>query len=278
MVRAICERASQALGQQMLVDARPGGGTKIGTEAIRRAAKDGYTIGVMVSASGVNIPALDPKAGYDPINDFTLLTLGFEAYFAIVANPKHGWRTLGDLLAASRAKPDAYTYGTSGVGTSSHIWPAVFQSGTGVRWLHVPYKGEALAMQDLLGGTVDLMFAGVGQAKPHVDAGRLVALAVTAPERQPLMPGVPTADEQGVRNFVAGGWISFIAPAGIPPEVAERLSRVLRDAINTPEVRDRLAQAGFRPRALPPDALAAQIRRELDLVRATGKAANIVLE
>jgi tripartite-type tricarboxylate transporter receptor subunit TctC len=278
MVRAICERASQALGQPMVVDARPGGGTRIGTDAIRRAPKDGHTIGVMVSASGVNIPALDPKAGYDPLADFTLLTLGFESYFAIVANPKHGWRTLGDLLAASRAKPDGVTFGSSGVGTSSHIWPAVFQTVTGTRWVHVPYKGEAQTMQDLIGGSVDVMFAGPGLVKPHVDAGRLTALAVTAPERHPLLPNLPTADEQGVRGFVSGGWVAFVAPAGIPAEATERLSRALRDAIATPEVRERLAQAGFAPRGLPADVFAAQLKRELEQVRETGRIAKIVLD
>lgn len=278
MVRAICERASAALGQPMVVDARPGGGTRIGTDAIRRAPKDGHTIGVMVSASGVNIPALDPKAGYDPLGDFTLLTLGFESYFAIVANPRHGWRTLGDLLAAARARPDALTFGSSGVGTSSHIWPAVFQTLTGTRWVHVPYKGEAQTMQDLIGGQVDLMFAGPGLARPHVEAGRLTALAVTAPERHPLLPAVPTADEQGVKGFVSGGWVGFVAPAGIPAEATERLSRALRDAIATPEVRERLAGAGFAARGLPADVFAAQLRRELEQVRETGRVAKIVLE
>ena len=276
MVRAICERAAAILGQPMVVDARPGGGTKIGTDAIRRAQKDGHTIGVMVSASGVNIPALDPRAGYDPIADFTPLVLGFESYFAIVAHPKHGWRSLADLLSAARAKPRALNYGSSGVGSSSHIWPEVFASVTGTAFTHVPYKGEALTLQDLIGGQIDFMFAGPGLARQHVDAGRLTALALTSPERHPLMPNVPT--EQGVRGFTAGGWIAFVAPAGIPAEAAQKLSQALIEALGTPEVRERLAQAGFTVRALPGDRLAGQITRELALVRKAGQDAKIVLE
>jgi tripartite-type tricarboxylate transporter receptor subunit TctC len=248
MVRAIAERTAASLGQPLVVDARPGAGTRIGTDAIRRAPKDGYTIGVMVSASGVNIPALDPKVSYDPVADFTPLTLGFESYFAIMANPKHGWRTLADLLAAARAKPGTITYGSSGVGTSSHVWPEVFQAATGTRFVHVPYKGEALTIQDLIGGSIDLMFAGPGIANPHVEGGRLTALAVTAPERHPLLPAVPTADEQGVKRFTAGGWIAFVAPAG------------------------------FTTGALPPERFTEQLRRGLALVGKAGREAKIVME
>ena len=278
MVRAICERAAALLGQPIVVDARPGAGTRIGTDAIRRAPKDGHTLGVMVSASGVNIPALDPKVSYDPVADFTHLVLGFESYFAVVANPRHGWRRLEDLLAAARAKPGTLTYGSSGVGTSSHVWVEALASTTGARFVHVPYKGEAMSIQDLVGGSIDFMFAGPGQARPHVDGGRITALAVTAPERHPLLPGVATADEQGVRGFVAGGWIGFVAPAGVPREAADRLAQALREAIASPEVRERLAQAGFTPRGLPVERRVEQLRRELELVRGAGREARIVLD
>lgn len=278
MVRAVCERAAAILGQPMLVDAKPGAGTRIGTDAIRRAPRDGHTIGVMVSASGVNIPALDPKAGYDPVADFTPLVLGFESYFAIVAHPKHGWKTLADLIAAGRGRPGTLNYGSSGIGTSSHIWPEVFQAATGTKFLHVPYKGEAQTMQDLIGGQIDFMFAGPGMARAHVEGGRLNALAVTSPERHPLLPTVPTADEQGVRGFTAGGWIAFIAPAGIPKEAADRLSQALRESLASSEVREKLAQAGFTVRGLPADRFTAQLNRELELVRKAGRESKIVLE
>lgn len=276
-VRAVCERVSALLGQPLVVDARPGAGTRIGTDAIRRAPKDGHTIGVMVSASGVNIPALDPKAEYDPVADFTPLALGYEAYFAIVANPKHGWKTLDDLIAAGRARPGTLTYGSSGVGTSSHIWVEALAASTGASFVHVPYKGEAATMQDLIGGSIDFAFSGPGVAKPHIETGKVSALAVTGPQRHPLLPAVPTVDESGVRGFVAGGWIAFVAPAGVPREAAERLSRALLEAIGSAEVRERLMQAGFTPRGLPPAEFVAQLKRELELVRRAGKDGRIVL-
>ena len=277
MVRTICDRAASDLGQPMVVQARPGAGTRIGTDAIRRAPKDGHTIGVMVSASGVNIPALDPNAGYDPVADFTPLVLGFDTSYVVVANPRHGWRRLDDLLAAARARPATLTFGSSGVGTSSHIWVEAFAAATGARFVHVPYKGEALSMQDLVGGQIDFMFAGPGQARPHLAGGRLAALAVTAAQRHGQLPDVPTASEQGVRNFLAGGWVGFVAPAGVPGDAAERLSRALTDAIGTKEIRDKIVQAGFNPRGLPPKAFFEQLRGELDVVRRVGKASGIVL-
>jgi tripartite-type tricarboxylate transporter receptor subunit TctC len=276
-VRAIAEKASATLGQPLVVDARPGGGTRIGTEAIRRAAPDGYTLGVMVSASGVNIPALDPRSTYDPVRDFTLLTLAFDANYVIVANASLGIRNMAELIDYARKNPGKLSYGSSGIGTSTHLWMEILQEQTRTQFVHVPYKGEAAAVQDLAGGHVQLLLTNASLIKGHVEAGRLNALAYASQRRAPLLPQVPTTVEQGLTDFIAGGWVAFIAPAGLPADVASRLTQALRGAINQPDVRARVEGLNFTVRGLPPEELTAQIRSEVDKLRAIGRARGITL-
>lgn len=276
-VRAIVEKAGPMLGQPIIVDARPGGGTRIGTEAITRAAKDGYTIGAMVSASGVNIPALDPRTTYDPLRDFTLLTLGFDSNYMIVVYPGTGIKTLADLIDVGRKSPGKLTYGSSGVGTSTHMWGEIFQSATNTQYVHAPYKGETASLQDVVGGHIQFVLTNPVLAKQHVEGGRLVAVAYASNRRTAQLPNVPTAAEAGLKDFIAGGWVAFIAPAGIPREIATRLSNTLREAIMLPEVRERIERANFTPRALSPEDFAAQMKSEIEKLRAVGKARGIVL-
>ena len=276
-VRAITERAATLLGQPLVVDARPGGGTRIGTEAIRRAPADGHTIGVMVSASGVNIPALDPRSTYDPVRDFTPLTLAFDSNFAIVVHPGTGIRTLQDLIDFGRRNPGKLSFGSSGVGTSAHLWMEIFQELTRTQFVHVPYKGESASLQDLVGGHVQLLLSNPSLVKGHVDAGRVTAVAYASQRRTPALPQVPTTVEQGLGEFIAGGWVAFIAPAGLPQDVAARLSQALRAAMTQPDVRERIERATFAVRALPPEELSAQIRSEVEKLRAAGKARGITL-
>jgi tripartite-type tricarboxylate transporter receptor subunit TctC len=276
-VRAIAEKASTLLGQTLVVDARPGGGTRIGTEAIRRATPDGYTIGVMVSASGVNIPALDPRTTYDPVRDFTPLTLAFDANYIIVVHPSTGIRTMADLIDYGRKNPGKLSYGSSGIGTSTHMWMEIFQEMTRTQLVHVPYKGEAAALQDLIGGHIQVLLSNPSLVKGHVDAGRATAVAYASQRRSPLMPQVATSGEQGLGEFIAGGWVAFIGPAGLSPDVASRLSQALRAATNQPDVRERIERATFAVRALAPDELTAQIRSEVDKLRAVGKARGVTL-
>jgi tripartite-type tricarboxylate transporter receptor subunit TctC len=276
-VRAIAEKASTLLGQPLVVDARPGGGTRIGTEAIRRAPADGYTIGVMVSASGVNIPALDPRSTYDPVRDFTLLTLAFDASFVVVTHPSTGIRSLPELVEYGRRNPGKLSYGSSGVGTSGHLWMEIFQEQTRTQFVHVPYKGESASLQDLVGGHVQLLLSNPSLVKGHVDAGRVTPLGYAAQRRTPLLPQVPTSAEQGLGDFIAGGWVAFIAPAGVPQDVAARLSQTLRAAMAQPDVRERIERANFTVRSLPPEEFAAQVRGEVEKLRAVGKARGITL-
>jgi tripartite-type tricarboxylate transporter receptor subunit TctC len=276
-VRAIAEKAALRLGQPIVVDARPGGGTRIGTDAIKRAAPDGYTVGVMVSASGVNLPALDPRITYDPLRDFTPLTLAFDANFLIAVNPRTGIKTLAELIDTGRKQPGKLSYGSSGIGTSSHLWMEILQASTNAQYVHVPYKGESASLQDLVAGNIEVMLTNPILAKQYVDAGRLVALAYASNTRSPVMPDVPTTAEADLKDYVAGGWVAFIAPANLPREIANRLSSELRTAMTLPDVRERIERANFTVRALPPDAFAAQMSREIGKLRAVGKARGIVI-
>lgn len=276
-VRAICEKAATLLGQPMLVDARPGGGTRVGTELIRRANPDGHTIGVMVSAAGVNIPSLDPRSTYDPVRDFTLLTLGFEASYVIVAHPSLGLRNLQDLIDYGRKNPGKLSYGSSGMGTSTHLWMEIFQDMTRTQFVHAPYRGEAASVQDLVGGHIQLLLTNVSLVKGHVDAGRLNVLAYPGAKRTPLMPQLPTTAEAGLPGYLAGGWVGFIGPAGMPPEVASRLTQALRTSMAQADVIERVERANFTVKSSPPDEFANQIRSEIEKMKAVGKSRGIVL-
>lgn len=276
-VRAVADKLTQILGQAVVIDAKPGAGTRLGTELIRKARPDGYTIGMMVSASGVNIPALDPRAGYDPVKDFSLLTIGFESNFLIVTNPGTGIRTLEQLVAAGKAQPGKLTYGSSGIGTSSHLWVEIFESVTGASFTHVPYKGEAASMQDVGGGHIQFVFTSPNTAKPLIEAGKIVPLAYASAQRSALYPQVPTVDEAGWKNFVAGGWVAFIAPAGLPAEVRQKLVTALQEALRTPEVREKITSMGFSVVASGPEVFAQRLKSEFESLRAVGQARKIVI-
>ena len=276
-VRAIAEKAGPMLGTTIVVDARPGAGTRLGTEQIMRAPKDGHTIGAMVSASGVNIPALDPRVAYDPLRDFTLLTIAFDSNYVIVVNPDTGIKNMADLIEVGRKSPGKLSYGSSGIGTSTHMWAEIFQVATGTQFVHVPYKGESASVQDLVGGHIQLLLTNPVLVKQYTDSGRLVPVAYAAGRRTPMLPTVPTTAEAGVKDFIAGGWVALIAPAGLPREIATRLTTVLREATLLPDVKERIERANFAVRALPPEEFATQMKSEIERLRAVGKARGIVL-
>jgi len=263
----ITDKVSQILGQPLIIENRPGAGQRTGTTMIRRAPKDGYTIGVMTQASGVTTPVLDPNAGYDPLKDFTLLTLSHYASYVIVTHPSAGLRTLGDLLKFAKANPGKLNYGSTGIGASYHFWTEIFQGAAGIRMTHVPYKGEAPAMQDLLGGQIQVMFAGP-LARPHVDAGKIIALAVTSPQRLAHFPGVPTVSESGVPGFVASAWLGFAAPADLPKDVADRLVAAFVEAARAPEVQARLTSIGWEVKGMSPQEFRATLVSENERFKA----------
>ena len=278
VTRAVSSELSKALGQPVVVDNRAGAGGRIGTQAILNAPKDGYTIGLGVPATLSLLPVIDPKfanlsAQYAPI------TMGVRGYLAIAVNPtKRPFFTLKDFVEYGRAHPGKLAYGTPGAGTSFNLWGEVIADAAGFKPLHVPYKGEAPAITDLLGGQIDFMLI-TGSAKAHVDSGKLRVLATTGPERWSAFPNVPTLKELGVAGgVVASGWMGFIAPAGTPKPVLGRLHAALVTALRQPSVEQVLATQGYSIVAGQPEQLSETVKGEIRQFGDIVKAGKVTLE
>lgn len=276
-VRLITEKVSDLLGQRLVIEPKPGAGTRLGTELIARSAKDGYTIGVMVSGSGVIIPALDPFVKYDPIKDFSLINLSFETYYLIVSNPSKGIKTLVDLISIGKSKPNSLNYATLGLGTSSHIWAELFQAQSGTRFTMVPYAGEPQGLVDVISGIVDFMFVVPSVASGHVKSGKILGLAVTGSSRMDLLSDVPTVSEGGLSGYFASSWVGFIAPAGLDEFAKNKLIDTFKIALNDPLVKSKLLNLGFTAKGLDPRGFEAQLLSDLKKVKEVGAKSNIVL-
>src|SRR5207248_3245994 len=205
VARVLGQHFSSAFGQQFFVENRPGAGNVIGIEAAARSAPDGYTLLVTASTIALN-SVLYKKVPYDPVRDFAPITLATTAPNILVVNPKLPIKSVADLIAAAKAEPGKLTYGTPGIGTSPHLCMELFKSMAGVDLQHVPYKGTAAALMDIIGGQIDVAFATALTAKPLIDAGRLRALAVSGPRRIDTLPNVPPVAQAGVPGYEAMQW------------------------------------------------------------------------
>ena len=246
VARTISEGAARELGQPVVVENKPGAGGKIGMDYLRRAPKDGYTIGLAVPATMVTLPLTDPGYGMEPLKEFAPVTIAVDTFMVLVASkkilPSGG---LKEFIALAKSRPGQLNYGTPGAGTSFHFNNVYFANLAGIQTVHVPYKGESGALADLAGGQIDYMLAGQG-AKTFVDTGKVRALAVASKKRVEAYPDVPTFKEAGM-DFSTDGWVGFIAPAGIPPAVLERLNAALVKTIQSPSVRASFASMGYEP-------------------------------
>jgi tripartite-type tricarboxylate transporter receptor subunit TctC len=263
VARVLASHFSKALGQQFFVENKPGAGNMIGIDAAARAPADGYTL-LMVASTLVLNSVLYKQVPYDPVRDFTPITLAATAPNILVVNPKLPIKSVADLIAAAKAQPGKLTYGTPGIGTSPHLCMELFKSLAGVDLQHVPYKGTAAAVMDIIGGQIDVAFATALTAKPLVDAGRLRALAVSGPRRVEALPDVPPVAEAGVPGYEAMQWYGLVAPAGIAAPVIERLHWEAIVALRSREVKERLATDGAEPLGTTPPEFAAFIGRERD--------------
>ena len=233
LARMLAEDLSRQLGQPVVIDNRPGAGGMLAAEALLRAAPDGHT--VMLSWIGnATAPALAPKIGFDINRDFIHVTQVVAGSNVLVAHPSTGLRSLQDLLRAARAKPGRLTYASAGNGSSGHLAMELLKQRAGVSLLHIPYRGGAPALSDLLGGQVDLMFINQDAVIPHLKTGRLVPLAITSATRNPLFPDLPTVAESGFPGFEATAWAGLSVPRGTPPAVVERLHAAAVKAVNGP--------------------------------------------
>ena len=259
--RMICAKVSEELGQQFVIDNRPGGNATIGTQMIARAAPDGYTIGVIDTALTMN-PGLFVKLPYDASKDFAPITLIASSPLILLVHPSVPAKTVQELVALAKSRPGQLTFGSAGAGTALHLSQELFKVVTGIDAIHVPYKGGGPAVAALVSGEVAMSFLTPATIAPFVKAGRVRALAITGEKRYSGFPAIPTLIESGVRGVDAEPWWGFVAPAGMPATIVDRLNEIIVKHINAPEMRQRLIEAAFVPVANTPAEFGAFLRAD----------------
>ena len=249
--RAVALQLSTALGQPVVIENRGGAGGGVGMAALSKSAPDGYTIGLSTTGTHAINPALyGSRIGYDPIKDFTPLTLAVSYVNMLVINANHPAKTVKELVDYAKANPEKVSFGSAGNGSSNHLSGEVLKMVTDAPMQHVPYKGSALALNDVLGGQITFMFDILNVAIPQSRGGRVRALAVTSAKRSPFAPEVPTMEEAGVPGYSAAGsdlWFGIMAPAGLPKPVADKLQSTLVTVLRSPEMRQITRGQFFEP-------------------------------
>jgi tripartite-type tricarboxylate transporter receptor subunit TctC len=273
--RAYAQRLSTALAQPVIVDNRAGADGMIGTEIVARSPKDGYTLLFASTGPLVINPALTSKLAYDTVRDFAPITLAVENPMCLVVHPSIPARTVRELIAFAKARPGQLNYASGGIGNALHLAGEMFKSLAGVDIVHVPYKGGAPAVVDLVAGNVHMMISSIPMMLPQIRSGRLRALAVNAPERLPLLPEVPTMREAGLRGFGANSWYGILAPAGVAPAALDRLSTESMRILRSDDMRAYLIQQGAYAVGSTREEFAAHIRAELAKWAAAVKAAGL---
>ena len=264
VARAFASYAGQALGQTFVVENKPGANTILAAEAVSKAAPDGYTL-LVGATNHTMIPALySNRVKFDALKSFTPLCAFAVSPTVLVTSPAMGVNSLDAFLAKVREAPGRITYATPGTGSSGHFATEQFQRLTQTQMNHIPYKGAAQAISDLMGGQVDSSFATLGSVLPQVTAGKLTALAVAAPQRLHQLPQVPTFAEAGVPGYSADAWYGVLAPAGLPQDVRATLEKVARDFAQAPATRASLDALGVQPRQTCGDAFTTQLSQEID--------------
>src|SRR3954451_7265900 len=247
--RTVAAKLGEKWKQSVVIENRAGAAGIVGTDAAAKARPDGYTL-LIVNVGIVSInPALYDKLPYDAEKAFVPISLLCELPFVLMASPKFPANTLQQLIAYAKANPGKVTFASSGQGGSPHLTAEIFQLATGTQMTHVPYKGGGPAMTDLMAGHVDLLFASVLEGSGHIKSGRLKGLAVTHIKRSPALPDVPTLEEAGVKDAESGSWIALLAPAGTPQAIVDKVGADLKEAVEAPDVREKLIAQGAVPQA-----------------------------
>jgi tripartite-type tricarboxylate transporter receptor subunit TctC len=275
LARRLAEGLRERLGQTVIVENRGGAGGTIGSEFVAKSAPDGYTLLMGVTGSHGVAPSLYPNLGYQPLRDFAPISLLVSAPLVLVVNPEVPAKTLQDFIALAKKEPDTLTYGTPGNGTSMHLTGVTFDLQAGTKLIHVPYKGSAGALTDLLSGQIKSMFGDLLVVLPQIRAGKINALAVTSKDRNPLLPDVPTMAEAGLPGFEVLSWQGLFAPAGTPPAVVERLSKEVRAVMESKDVKDFFAAQGFLVGASTPAEFTAFVGSEVKRWGEIVKAGNV---
>ena len=274
--RLVANKAGATLGQPMVIRNQAGAGQRIGTDALAKSPKDGYTIGVITNAGVVSGPALSTGVPYDPLKDLSYLTMIYESHYLINTQPASGIKTLQQLVQLAKASPGKYKFGSTGIGTGFHLATEQFLYSAGVRMLHVPYRGESPLLADLIGGQVEMAFSSIA-SRSMFEQGRLLPLAYTGEKRSALLPNVPTVMELGIPH-VSSGWLGFAMPAGVSSAVRDKLIAALTAAVKDPEVVANFTNGGGEPRNLSGDAFAARVKQELQDLREMNTQLKITLE
>ena len=262
VARRIADEWAKAAGGNFYVENKAGAGGNIGVDAVAKAAPDGYTIGLQTVSLAIN-PSLFAKMPYNTLKDLAPIGLVASSQHVLVVNPAFPGKDTKELLAAVKAKPGHYTYGSAGPGSTFHMSAELFKDVTGADIQHIPYKGGGPALVDTMAGVVHMSFPVLSAVVPHVNGGKLRAIGVTGPKRSPLLPNVPTLQESGAPGYSFETWFIVFAPAGTPKPIIDKLNGALNQAINSPQLKEKLVKDGFDPLPTTPAQAQARLSQEL---------------
>ncbi|MDB5924863.1 MAG: hypothetical protein JWN13_3799 [Betaproteobacteria bacterium] len=250
--RIVGQRLAEQWGQPVIMENRPGAGTMLGTELTAKSAPDGYTLMIASASHAIN-PSLYRKVNYDPLRDFTAITMAISFPFVLAVNPTVPVQSVKELVAYAKANPEKLSYASSGTGATNHLAGELFKSMAGINMLHVPYKGGGPAMNDVIGGQVQMLFGTVLETMPQVRAGKLKGLAVSSGKRAAFAPDLRTAAEDGLPGYDVTGWYAFLAPAGLSRPVLAKINHDMSTILASPAVKERLLSMGAEPWLTSPE-------------------------
>jgi tripartite-type tricarboxylate transporter receptor subunit TctC len=278
VARTIAQQLTENLGQQVIVENRPGASSLVGTQQAAKAAPDGYTL-LAVANTFAMVPSIVANPGYDPLKDFAGITLTCLVPQVLVVNPALPVRSVKQLIALAKARPGEISYATSGPGGTGHMATELFSRQVGVKMLHVPYKGNSQAIIDVIGGQVMIMFDQVSTSEPYIKAGKLRGLAVTSRTRSPLFPDLPTIDESGAPGFEDITFNGLVAPAGTPREILVRVNEEVAKVVRAPNLHKRFLERGIELKAsASPEEFTAHVKAEVEKKGKLAREAGIKLE
>jgi tripartite-type tricarboxylate transporter receptor subunit TctC len=260
VARIVAQKLSDRLGQQVVVENRGGAGGTIGTEAVAKAAPDGYTLVLGTTSTHAVAPNVYAKIGYDPVKDFAPISLVAVTPYLLVVNPGVNVKSLPEFVAYVKARPGKLNYASAGTGSTTHLAMEMLKSAAGLYVVHIPYNGNGPAGTAVIAGQVEILFGSLPAVLPHAKSGRVRPLAVGTPKRSPSLPEVPTVAESGFPGFDASLWLAVMAPAGTPAPVVDRLHKEIVAAIASPDTADALSKAGAEPITSTPAELAAMVK------------------
>jgi putative tricarboxylic transport membrane protein len=278
VARVVAKRVGETIGQPIVIENRGGAGSIIGTDIVAKADPDGYTL--LLGQSGpISInPAVYKDLRYDPVKDFAPVTMTTAYPYILVVNAKSPAKSLQELVSLAKSKPGALNYGTTGIGAANHLVTELFSGKAGIKMAHVPYRGTALAVADLIGGQVDLVFGDPISVLSHLQAGTLRALAVTSKQRSPVAPEVPTISESGYPGFDAIAWHGILAPARTPASVVARLNAEIVKALQDPETKTLLTNQAMQTVGNSPEEFAAFIKQDIAIWKAVATEADVLVK